>query len=42
MSKTLQKDIYFSLKLQMVQAKMNSNLNLHTCLQPHLYVKHKK
>ena len=28
MSKTLQKDISFSLKVQMVQAKMNSYLNL--------------
>ena len=37
MSKAIQKDIYFSLKVQMVQAKMNSYF--FTCLQPHLYVK---
>ena len=29
MSKTLQKDISFSPKVQMVQVKMNSYLNLH-------------
>ena len=28
MSKTIQKDIYFSLKVQMMQAKMNSYYNL--------------
>ena len=29
MSKTLQKDVSFSHKIQMVQVKMNSYLNLH-------------
>ena len=39
MSNMIQKDISFSLKLQMVHTKMNSNFNLYTCLQPHLYIK---
>ena len=38
MRKTIQKDISFSLKVQMVQAKMNL-LFQFTSLQPHFYIK---
>ena len=34
--RTLQEDIYFSLKFQMVQLKWI--VSQFTCLQPHLYV----
>ena len=39
MNKSLQNDISFSLKVQMVHAKMD--LYEFTYLQPQLYVKHK-
>ena len=39
-SKLLQNDISFSLKVEMVQEKIN--LHLFTYLQPHFYVKYKR
>ena len=41
MCKILQKDISFSLKVQIVQGK-NEFTSQFTCLQPHLYAKYKR
>ena len=41
MNKSLQNDVSFFLKVQMVQAKMNFYLSLPD-LQPHFYVKYER